>query len=226
MTSGLNRPSHRIHPTRACFSSFLILAIALAGITIAPSATAAETPSAKTKKEKKEKKDPQELQAREAFAAGRYQEALDLYAKLYAETLHPTYLRNVGRCYMNMDQPERAVNSFREYLRKAKDITADERNEVEGFIAEMDKAQKKKDDAAAAVNAKPADPTPTPPPQPAFIATPQPVPPEPEPSRPFYAKGWFWGVVGGVVAVGVVGGLWAGGVFSSKSGCVAGYTCP
>ncbi|HEY5453653.1 MAG TPA: hypothetical protein VIQ54_33095, partial [Polyangia bacterium] len=33
--------------------------------------------------------DQRELKAREAFAAQRYQDALDLFAKLYAETLHP-----------------------------------------------------------------------------------------------------------------------------------------
>src|SRR5437763_4667411 len=71
-----------------------------------------------------------ELDAREAFAAGRYEQALDLFAKLYAETLHPTYLRNIGRCEQNLGQPEKAIASFREYLRKARGLSADERSEV------------------------------------------------------------------------------------------------
>ena len=49
--------------------------------------------------------DPRELKAREDFAAGRYQQALDLFAKLYAEKLHPNYLRNIGRCYQNLGDP-------------------------------------------------------------------------------------------------------------------------
>jgi len=228
MKSGSTRPFALSHTGLA---SLLILTLALGGIIIAPptaAAAAAAAQTAKAKKDKKDKTNPLEFQAREAFAAGRYQEALDSYAKLYAETLHPTYLRNVGRCYMNLDQPERATSSFREYLRKAKDVTADERKEVEGFIDEMDRAQRKKDDAAAAatasaaVKAKPADLAP--PPAPIFVAQPA-TPPAPESAPPFYAKGWFWGVVGGVVVVGVLGGLWAGGVFSPKNTCVNGYTC-
>src|SRR5256885_4377392 len=79
-----------------------------------------------------------EMQAREAFAAGNYKDALNLYAKLYAETLHPTYLRNIGRCHQNLGEPEKAIASFREYLRKAKGLSAEERTEVEGFISEME----------------------------------------------------------------------------------------
>src|ERR1043165_8911053 len=71
--------------------------------------------------------DVREMKAREAFAAGRYQEALDIYVKLYAERLHPNYLRNIGRCYQNLGEPDKAINSFREYLRKAKGVSADER---------------------------------------------------------------------------------------------------
>ena len=66
--------------------------------------------------------DARELKAREEFAAGRYQAALDIFAKLYAETLHPIYLRNVGRCYQNLGDPDRAIISFRDYLRKHKTI--------------------------------------------------------------------------------------------------------
>jgi hypothetical protein len=227
MTAGRTRSRNGTSLPRAGLALFLVLAFASAGITALPGAALgadAASSKAKRKAEKKEKVSPQELQARADFAAGRYAEALDAFAKLYAETLHPTYLRNIGRCYQNMDQPERAANSFREYLRKARELSADERKEVEGFIDEMELAKKKKDDAAAAVAAKPVDPTP-PPPAPLVLPAAPPPAPAPTPT-PFYAKGWFWGVVGGVVAAGVVGGLWAGGVFSSKSNCVSGYTCP
>ena len=57
------------------------------------------------------------------FAAGDYRQALEIYVKLYAETLHPTYLRNIGRCQQNLGEAEKAISSFREYLRKAKDLT-------------------------------------------------------------------------------------------------------
>ena len=60
--------------------------------------------------------DQRELKAREAFAAQRYQDALDLFAKLYAETLHPIYLRNIGRCYQKLGQPVKAIDAFQEYL--------------------------------------------------------------------------------------------------------------
>jgi len=82
--------------------------------------------------------DQREMKAREAFAVGKYQEALDLFAKLYAEKLHPNYLRNIGRCYQNLGEPDKAINSFREYLRKAKAIGPDERQEVESYIKEME----------------------------------------------------------------------------------------
>jgi tetratricopeptide (TPR) repeat protein len=160
-----------------------------------------------------------ELDAREAFAAGRYEQALDLFAKLYAETLHPTYLRNIGRCEQNLGQPEKAIASFREYLRKARGLPPEERSEVEGYIKEME-----------ALQARRASP-PGPPPASAAVVreTPPPAligePPPPEPA-PFYRRGWFWVAVGAVVLAGVAGGLAAGGVFSGKEpGCPAMVTC-
>jgi hypothetical protein len=177
-------------------------------------------------KEKKEKQDPREMQAREAFAAGSYKDALDLFTKLYAEKLHPTYLRNIARCYQNLNEPDRAISSFREYLRKAKDLTSDERAEVEGYIHEMEEAKKKADAAEADKNRPlpPTPPVPPPPPQPRVIVEqPKPAPA----STPIYKSGWFWGAVVVVVAGGVVGGLAAGGVFDSKTStaCPGGSTC-
>jgi hypothetical protein len=207
----------------AALAVFLITAIASASVAVAPGQALA----AKKKEDKKADRKPREMQARTDFAAGRFAEALDIYAGLYAETLHPTYLRNIGRCYMNMSQPEKAATSFREYLRKAKEITAEERREVEGFIAEMDKQQKQEEVTAETTKRQEPPPPPPAPPPPVrndLVVKPAPAPaPEPE---PFYTRGWFWGVVGGVVVAGVLGTLWATGTFSRKNKCVSGYTCP
>jgi tetratricopeptide (TPR) repeat protein len=208
----------------------LAVALALVAVGIVPSPGHAATKAKAAKEPKKEQKDAREMEARQAFAAGEYKDALDIYTKLYAEKLHPTYLRNIARCYQNLGDADHAISSFREYLRKAKDLTAQERQEVEGFIAEVDKAQKQKEDAAAAAAAadlaKRSEPPPLPPERDRRVLPPPPPPPPPPAPTPFYAKGWFWGVVGGVVVAGVVGTLWATGTFSPKDKCVNGYTCP
>lgn len=226
-----------------------------AGLALSVGMGAPPTPAYAAKKEKKEtssKKetskahtDARELQAREAFVAGRYREALDLYAKLYAENLHPTYLRNIGRCHQHMSEAEEAILSFRDYLRKAADLPSSEREEVEGFIKEMETLrdrqrptqQTDKQVAAAPTTASLAptqpmgQPMPTSAPPAGAVAM---VPvganlsttPASEASPPVYKRAWFWVVVGTAVAAGVVGALWAGGAFSKSSNCPAGYVCP
>lgn len=210
----------------------LVVAVSMATVGLMPgeaqAAKAGDKQGKQGKQEKKEKKDPREMQAREAFAAGSYKEALDIYTKLYAEKLHPTYLRNIGRCYQNLSEPERAISSFREYLRKGKDIPNDERTEIEGYIQEMEDLQKRQAAAAAPAPVPVPTPTPAPTPQPmVMVAQPAPAPAPASEPAPFYKKAWFWGLVGGVVVAGTVGGLWAGGAFSSKSNnnCPAGFTC-
>jgi hypothetical protein len=174
-----------------------------------------------------------EMKAREAFAAGRYDQALDLFAKLYAETLHPVYLRNIGRCHQKMRDPQKAIDAFQDYLVKEKKISAEERAEIDGYIKEMTALrdeQAQKNQAPPPVT--PIQPTPTPPPgwtlAPPPPAAPPPTwsapPPGPAPgpapadstmlvaqpgppaasSSPFYAKWWFWTIVGAVVVGGVV----------------------
>src|SRR4051812_1973988 len=101
-----------------------VLSVVMSAL-LAPSAWAAAT-------------DKREMRAREAYAAGQYKEALDLYVKLYAEKLHPTYLRNIGRCYQLLGDPDKAINSFHEYLHKAGKLTTSERAEVEGYIHDME----------------------------------------------------------------------------------------
>jgi tetratricopeptide (TPR) repeat protein len=177
-------------------------------------------------------RDKREIRARDAFVEGRYADALDLFVKLYAEKLHPTYLRNIGRCYQNLQQPDKAINAFRDYLRQAKDIAPPERREVEGYVTEMEALKKKQVDEQAARAAPPPKPTPpiplpaAPPVEASQVSlTENPATPSPEPSPPFYKRGWFWGVVGGVAVVAVVGSLWATGVFSPAKQCQAPYVC-
>jgi hypothetical protein len=159
-----------------------------------------------------------ELKAREAFAAGRYEEALDLFAKLYAQTLHPVYLRNIGRCHQKLRQPDQAIDKFNEYLAKEKKISPDERKEIEGYIKDMETLR---DEQARQKNPPPPPPnnvvTPVNPPPPQVNPYPPPPPPQytttssatlvAQPAQseeaPVYKKWWFWTGIG-VVAAGTV----------------------
>src|SRR5262245_51288113 len=107
--------------------------------------------------------DGAEMKARTHYAAGEYKEALEIYARLYAETMHPTYLRNIARCHQNLGNADKAISSFREYMRKARDLTPDQRAEIEGYIAEMEKLKQSRAETPPA----------TAPPPPAAAAPPE-----------------------------------------------------
>jgi hypothetical protein len=160
-----------------------------------------------------------EMKAREAFAAGRFPEAMDLFAKLYAETLHPVYLRNIGRCHQKLRQPDQAIDKFNEYLVKEKKISADERKEIDGYIKDMETLR----DEQARQKAPPPPPvTPInagnnpPPPPPNYNYYPPPPqtgttsgtlvaqPPPPQEDAPIYKKWWFWTGIGAVVITSVI----------------------
>jgi hypothetical protein len=183
--------------------------------------------------------DPRELQARQDFVEGRYQEALDLFARLYAETLHPNYLRNIGRCYQNLHQPDKAITNFRDYLHKAKDVTPAEQQEIEGYIKEMEDLKSQKEAAAPSTTASTTPVTPLPAatdstttPAPATsssvaVVTTDSSAPPPESSPPLYQRWWFWALVVGAVAAGV-GVAAAAGAFTKTqdASCPSGFNCP
>jgi hypothetical protein len=189
-------------------STFLVAAVP---IVAAPAAHAAKADNAG------------EMKAREAFAAGRYDEALELFAKLYAQTLHPVYLRNIGRCHQKLRQPDQAIDKFNEYLVKEKKISADERKEIDGYIKDMETLR----DEQARQKAPPPPVTPpvTPinagnnsPPPPNYNYNYYPPPPQngttsgtlvaqPQPAQegaPIYKKWWFWTGIGAVVVTSVI----------------------
>jgi len=179
-----------------------------------------------------------ELKAREAFASGRYDDALNLFAKLYAETLHPVYLRNIGRCHQKLRQPEPAIDKFREYLAKEKKIPADERKEIDGYIAEMEALrdeQARQKAPPPPANPPPVTPLNPPPPTNAYAAPPPPTttssatlvsqPPPQGEDAPVYKKWWFWTGIGVVVAGGVVAAVLLSSGGTTRPPCTASDGC-
>jgi tetratricopeptide repeat protein len=111
---------------------------------------------------------PRELRARQDFAAGRYQEAVEIFAELYAKTADPIFLRNIARCYQKQNRADEAIANFREYLNKAKKLSPGEKEEVEGYIHELE---------ASRAPLKTAEPAPLKTAEPAPAKTAEPVPP-------------------------------------------------
>jgi len=125
--------------------------------------------------------DPREVKGRALFAKGEYQRALEIYATLFAEKGEPLYLRNIGRCYQKLLQPGKAIDSFKEYLRRSPRLKASEREEIQGFIHEMEELraeqQKKNEPVAPPVSpsearAGPVEPIKPPPSEPPARARP------------------------------------------------------
>jgi len=186
-----------------------------------------------------------EMKAREQFAAGRYDDAKDTFAKLYAKSLNPIYLRNIGRCYQKKREPQQAIDQFQDYLAKTKTgkykITADERAEIEGYIKEM-QALRDEQARAAAVPPPPVTPVqplspPGTPAQPLPPAAPPPdlspngpaatltaTAPPPEESHSVFTRWWFWTIVGAVVVGGAVTAV-ALSSGSDKPACPTGVVC-
>jgi tetratricopeptide (TPR) repeat protein len=120
-----------------------------------------------------------ERKAQAAFAAGRYEESVEIYANLWAEHHDPIYLRNIGRCYQRQRNPDRAIASFEEYLAKARRLTAPERRDIEGYIRDLRLLKEQQEravrEAAPPPPDRPADRVAAPPPAPA-AAVPAPAP--------------------------------------------------
>lgn len=77
-----------------------------------------------------------DIRARTDCLAGRYQAGVDLLAQLFAESGDATYIYNQARCYEQNGRFEEAILRFREFLRKSKNLPADEKAEANEHIAE------------------------------------------------------------------------------------------
>jgi tetratricopeptide (TPR) repeat protein len=105
-----------------------ILSFGLFMVCIAESAYA-EKPLSKAAKEKAAKK---------ACATGDFAKGVDILADLFVDTNDFLYVYNAGRCYQQNNRFEQAISRFREYLRKAKDISESDRAETERQIADCE----------------------------------------------------------------------------------------
>jgi hypothetical protein len=142
----------------------VVLAMAVPAVASAQEPTPKSATGSKRERERK---------AESAFVAGRYQEAADLLGGLYAEFHNPVYLRNLGRCHQRLKDPDKAIAAFEEYLRLGKGVTTAERDEIGGFIRDMQEL-KRQQQAAAAPPPPPPPPVAAPPPP--VVATPEPAP--------------------------------------------------
>ena len=165
-----------------------------------------------------------DLAARDLFQSRRYAEALASYQRLYAETHHPTYLRNIGRCHQMMREPDPAIDNFRAYLRDAHGLAAGERQEIDGYIDEMQRLK------AAPVAPPPAASGPPTPPawSPATVATTgttTPAATESAAPPPITHRWWFWTGIGALAVTGLIVAIAVGGS-RDRLPCPAGAMCP
>jgi hypothetical protein len=117
--------------------------------------------------------------ATQLYKQGNYEAASAIFAELSVDNPDmPVFVRNMGACYYYLRRPEPALSNLREYLHKKKDISPEDRAEVEGWIAEMDQLRQR-GSALPPPPSPPTAPTPAPaaatPPAPAAVPAATPV---------------------------------------------------
>lgn len=110
-----------------------------------------------------------EKAAKKACALGDYEKGTEILADLLVETDNVVYIFNQGRCYQQNDRWERAIARFREFLRKAENLTRAQRAQTERHIAECEAALRRSEPPAA-----PAPPHESPPRSEPSVPTPVP----------------------------------------------------
>jgi tetratricopeptide (TPR) repeat protein len=154
--------------------------------------------------------------AESKFNVGRFDEALVDYQAAYDAEPLPAFLFNIGQCYRNMGNYERAQFFFRRYA--ALDPRSPNRPAADRLIAEMDRLAGEQPGVTAAEQASPpptpllaapapaADARPAAAPAPAAVAA---TTGESAARPPVYRRAWFWVAVSAVVVAGGVAAAYA-----------------
>jgi hypothetical protein len=156
----------------------ILIATLLAASLLAGSPTAhAQAPAAPKPAPTAKQMADRDREAKRLFISGNYREAIAVLTELYSDSGNPIYLRNIARSYQRLRDPDRAIASFEEYLLRGKDISAAEREEVKGFIRELEELKRREAEARGRTQAPAAAPaTATPAPAPATGTAPAPAP--------------------------------------------------
>jgi len=108
--------------------------------------------------------------AKKACAAGDYRKGVEILADLYVRTDESAWIFNQGRCYEQNHQWVSAIDRFREFQRKAKNLSPQTSAEAESHIADCKRYLAEEE----AKSAPPPAPTPAP-----VVALPAAVPAPP-----------------------------------------------
>jgi len=103
------------------------LPVAVTGLAMALSATAAAADS----------REAREREARKACFTGNVDRGVEMLVDLYGETGHPNYIYNQARCFERNGKYDQAILSYEDYLRKATNLGDVERAQVEKSIADL-----------------------------------------------------------------------------------------
>jgi tetratricopeptide (TPR) repeat protein len=123
-------------------------------------------------------------QGEKLFALGKFDLALDEYQQAFDAKPLGDFLYNIGQCYRHLGDYDRAIFSFKKYLKLVPD--ADDRAKVEKTIEDLEERQERGEGQK-------------------FVHKDPEPPPEQHPENaPIYKKWWFWT---GVAVVGVAGGV-------------------
>lgn len=117
-----------------------------------------------------------EKAAKKACITGDFRKGVDLLGDLFVETNDFAYVYNQGRCFEQNHRWEEAIDRFREYLRKASNVSATDKTDTENHISECEARLAKLAPPPMVPIAAPASPPPVPP-APAPPPTPPPAPP-------------------------------------------------
>jgi len=133
--------------------------------------------------------------AQKLFNLGKFDAALTEYEAAYEAKPLGDFLYNIAQCYRNLEDYDRAIFSFKKYLKEKPD--AEDRAQVEKFIDELED-KKQRGEGQKFVDKQP----PPPPPPPKVV----------QHDDPFYKKWWFWT---GIAVVGAAGGV---GIYEATKG--------
>jgi tetratricopeptide (TPR) repeat protein len=140
------------------------------------------------------------------FNRGKFEEARADYQAAYDIEPLPAFLFNIGQCYRNMGDYDRALFFFQRYTQLDPDNP--NRPAAERLIAEMTRlAEERRAQAGpgASHGAAPVSSavSPAPPGQDGGRPTLEQTGSPPERRRAFYRRPWFWAGVGGAIVLGV-----------------------